>query len=385
MIENNKRIIFLDVIRTIAIISIVLDHAALIGYRLFYDSYYLHFEESTNLSKVIQIAIWEFSRWGVPLFLLLTGYLILNKEFENEDKVKRFYKNNLFPLFVINEIWVILHWIIAFVLEKGNIPFVYTQSMNEINIDIEQIVYSLLMIRRSCYPNMWYLPMIIGMYIFLPYITRIVKDYWEIVFKVLLFSICVLFITSDIAYILKLMDLNYTTKPIISLSFGGGIYGIYIIVGYYLSKKDTFLKTINTKVLFMMFMGIEFVDIVLTLINFNSGRIVSFFEYNDSFFQLMIVVVLFELISRIRFKDNIISKLFVKISKLSFPVYLIHYPVMLIVDNYMKNLEYSSIRVLLDLVITMIICLLLGLIIPNNKKIRKYGFHVPMNSRREEN
>lgn len=127
-------------------------------------------------------------------------------------------------------------------------------------------------------------------------------------------------------------------------------------------------------------MGIEFVDIVLTLINFNSGRIVSFFEYNDSFFQLMIVVILFELISRIRFKDNIISKLFVKISKLSFPVYLIHYPVMLIVDNYMKNLEYSSIRVLLDLVITMIICLLLGLIIPNNKKIRKYGFHVPMNS-----
>lgn len=380
MIENNKRIIFLDVIRTIAIISIVLDHAALIGYRLFYDSYYLHFEESPNLSKVIQIAIWEFSRWGVPLFLLLTGYLILNKEFENEDKVKRFYKNNLFPLFFINEIWVILHWIIAFVLEKGNIPFVYTQSMNEINIDIEQIVYSLLMIRRSCYPNMWYLPMIIGMYIFLPYITRIVKDYWEIVFKVLLFSICVLFITSDIAYILKLMDLNYTTKPIISLSFGGGIYGIYIIVGYYLSKKNTFLKTINTKVLFMMFMGIEFVDIVLTLINFNSGRIVSFFEYNDSFFQLMIVVILFELISRIRFKDNIISKLFVKISKLSFPVYLIHYPVMLIVDNYMKNLEYSSIRVLLDLVITMIICLLLGLIIPNNKKIRKYGFHVPMNS-----
>lgn len=240
MIENNKRIIFLDVIRTIAIISIVLDHAALIGYRLFYDSYYLHFEESPNLSKVIQIVIWEFSRWGVPLFLLLTGYLILNKEFENEDKVKRFYKNNLFPLFFINEIWVILHWIIAFVLEKGNIPFVYTQSMNEINIDIEQIVYSLLMIRRSCYPNMWYLPMIIGMYIFLPYITRIVKDYWEIVFKVLLFSICVLFITSDIAYILKLMDLNYTTKPIISLSFGGGIYGIYIIVGYYLSKKIHF-------------------------------------------------------------------------------------------------------------------------------------------------
>lgn len=380
MIENNKRIIFLDVIRTIAIISIVLDHAALIGYRLFYDSYYLHFEESTNLSKVIQIAIWEFSRWGVPLFLLLTGYLILNKEFENEDKVKRFYKNNLFPLFFINEIWVILHWIIAFVLEKGNIPFVYTQSMNEINIDIEQIVYSLLMIRRSCYPNMWYLPMIIGMYIFLPYITRIVKDYWNIVSKVLFFSICVLFITSDIAYILKLMGLNYMTKPIISLSFGGGIYGIYIIVGYYLSKKDTFLKTINTKVLFMMFMVIEFVDIVLTLINFNSGRIVSLFEYNDSFFQLMIVVILVELISRIQFKDNIISKLIVKISKLSFPMYLIHYPIMLIVDNYMKNLEYSSIRVLLDLVITMIICLLLGFFIPNNEKIRKYGFHVPMNS-----
>lgn len=61
-------------------------------------------------------------------------------------------------------------------------------------------------------------------------------------------------------------------------------------------------------------------------------------------------------------------------------MYLIHYPIMLIVDNYMKNLEYSSIRVLLDLVITMIICLLLGFFIPNNEKIRKYGFHVPMNS-----
>lgn len=380
MIDKDKRIIFLDVIRTIAIISIVLDHAALIGYRLFYETYFLHFEKLTNLSKVIEIAIWEFSRWGVPLFLLLTGYLILNKEFVNEDKVKRFYKNNLFPLFVINEIWAILHWIIAFGLEKWNIPFVYTQTMNEIHIDIEQIVYSLLMIRRSCYPNMWYLPMIIGMYIFLPYITRIVKDYWNIVSKVLFFSICVLFATSDVAYILKLIGLNYSTKPIISLSFGGGIYGIYIVMGYYLSKKDTFLKSIKTRILFMMFIVIELVDIVLTLNNFNSGQIVSLFEYNDSFFQLMIVVILVELISRIQFKDNIISKLIVKISKLSFPVYLIHYPIMLIVDNYMKNLEYSSIRVLLDFVITMIICLLLGSFIPNNEKIRKYGFHVPMNS-----
>ena len=61
--DNAKRtrIVYLDKLRTIAILLIVLDHAVLIGYKFLYDSFAENWGSMFDLSRVLRIFLWEAS------------------------------------------------------------------------------------------------------------------------------------------------------------------------------------------------------------------------------------------------------------------------------------------------------------------------------------
>jgi len=90
---TKSRKLYLDVARTIAIISISLNHAANRTYEN-YNGQQAEFYDSSIFSSLIKTVATVFSRIGVPLFLMITGVLILNKVFENGNDIKKFYKNN---------------------------------------------------------------------------------------------------------------------------------------------------------------------------------------------------------------------------------------------------------------------------------------------------
>lgn len=385
--EMKNRIIYYDTLRTLAIISIVMDHAVLIGYMLLYGSFVGEWELLPIISKIIRIVIWEFSRWGVPIFLLLTGALILNKDFDSVGKIKLFYKNNLLPLVVANELWGVFHFVIAAILTRLNIPFVYVEGA-EINIELKELVYSILMIKRSFYPNMWYLPMIIGTYLFLPYVSNTLNKFWDILKYVLIGLIVIFFVANDLGFIFELIGWEFLTTSVIGMDFSGSVYGVYIIVGWYLTRQDSFLKKISSSILVIALLCAEIIDISLTKANYDRGTISSLFEVNNSIFQLIIVVSIFELMTRVHKQHKLLSHFMLIMSQISFPIYLIHYPVMLIVDYIIKNISiingaHCTARVLLDFIITMLISTVFAYIIPNKRFVRKYVFHMPMRTSQE--
>ena len=377
---KSERQTYLDCLRTIAVVSIVMDHAVLIGYRMAYDTFGTTWEITTLIGKVLRIGFWEFSRLGVPIFLLISGALILNKRFEIEDDIDHFYKNNLFPLFINNEIWCVLHYIVAYYLARLSIPFVYVQGAN-IVFSFEEFIYPLLMIKRSVYPNMWFLPMIIGMYLFLPYVAKTLRDNWNNLKYIVLAMVFILFFTNDLAYFFSLINCKFQTTPIISTAFSGGIYGIYLIIGWHLSNKSSFLRRISSLCLVVTGSGIIILDLLVSVIRFDQGTRISLVANNNSLFQLILVSVIFELVRRIHF-DNKTKKVSEWISSCSFPIYLLHYPVMLCVDYILGNTIYGAnvfctSRVMLQFIITFIICLCICCFVPKNKVVRKYAFHMP--------
>ena len=105
---------YLDIARTIAIISISLNHAV----NRTYDNYFGQMEEfleSSYLSSLLKSVVTVFSHLGVPLFLMISGALLLHKRMETADDVKRFYRHNLLELFITAEIWYfIMYWFIFF-------------------------------------------------------------------------------------------------------------------------------------------------------------------------------------------------------------------------------------------------------------------------------
>ena len=109
-LSAKKRTLYLDVARVAAIVSISLNHAV----NRTFQNYQGQQEEFLAIplaSSVVKVLFTIFSKLGVPLFLMISGALLLNKRMDGPEDVKKFYKHNLLPLLITAEIWyAIMYW-----------------------------------------------------------------------------------------------------------------------------------------------------------------------------------------------------------------------------------------------------------------------------------
>ena len=116
MDKDLKRIKNLDIARTFAIISVLLCHAVEYIYILDMKNWV----NATTISQIYRTVLFTIGRCGVPIFLFITGYLILSKKMETDDDVSKFYKRSFLPLLITTEIWIIIYNIfLAFYNKNG--------------------------------------------------------------------------------------------------------------------------------------------------------------------------------------------------------------------------------------------------------------------------
>lgn len=102
-LRKNERIQSLDIARTFAILCVVLCHCVEHAYTG------TSYSDLSNVSQIFRIVFFTIGRLGVPIFLFLSGALILKKQIETDEEVLMFYKKNLIPLLIAIEIWNILY------------------------------------------------------------------------------------------------------------------------------------------------------------------------------------------------------------------------------------------------------------------------------------
>lgn len=94
-------------------------------------------------------------RLGVPVFLMLTGALVLPKRFEDGSDFRRFWLHNLLPLVVTIEVWVVIYnvylWAGDGTFRRGD------------------LVRELLLVQNVPLAHWWYLPMVARLYLVLPF------------------------------------------------------------------------------------------------------------------------------------------------------------------------------------------------------------------------
>lgn len=315
--------------------------------------------------------------WGVPLFLMLTGALVMSKDFSSDDKIKDFYKRNLLPLLILNEIWVCLYWIIFYTLEKNGMNFIYTEGAKLFFIH-KEFIHQITLQTRAYSPNMWYIPAIIGFYIFIPFISNSAKQMcrWGGVIAIAMLP----FLISDLNTIMRVENIDFNFSTVLHLSFSGGIYGVYIILGYYLSTiempQDTKYSKFIPLVLSILLVGVLACSVFYMYRSYQIERPQKIFGGNDSLCQLIIVTLIF-LLAKFS-KRNYLIEL---ISKKSMGIYLFHYPLMIVFCYLFLRrkiyFEFGSSKFALFLfVITFAVSFGLSILIPKNKIIRRYIFHI---------
>lgn len=230
MKSNQKRTFYLDLARVIAIVSITLNHAVNRSYRN-YQGQRAEYLAIPLVSTLFKTLITVFSRIGVPLFLMITGVLILNKKMDDGKDLKRFYKHNLLSLLITTEIWYFLfYWYL--VLDQGIQKIGWMKA-------IDGMFSTMLFQNQTTMDCMWYMPMILCVYTTLPFAIMIKDKLSCSKEKLWCLPVVLLFLTAMVipfvSNLLKLLGLKGLSSPL-GNNYLFSFYYIYIIVGYLVGK-----------------------------------------------------------------------------------------------------------------------------------------------------
>lgn len=169
---NAKHIEWIDVARAFAICCVVMCHSVEKTYPLHIG----YIPRISEQSRIFCFLAFTFGRCGVPIFLMISGYLLLDRTYDGEQ-CRKFWKNNWLRLLVCYELWnVIYNFYLCFLhQEKFSINF---------------LLQEMLFVRQISLNHIWYLPMIIGLYLLVPFVANGLRS---LDYKLLRFPIVIMF------------------------------------------------------------------------------------------------------------------------------------------------------------------------------------------------
>jgi len=147
----NKRILYLDYLRGFAIIMVLALHCI--------SDYMVRADLFGSVSWYAFLALNALARTGVPIFLMISGCLILSSE--KTDNFGEFYKKRLLHIAIPLVFWNLVY-------------FILKSAFGSAGFDIGMLFADL--INCGTEYHLWYLYTLIGIYLFAPFLRIIVKN-----------------------------------------------------------------------------------------------------------------------------------------------------------------------------------------------------------------
>lgn len=243
------------------------------------------------------------SRWGVPVFVMISGALFLRREIP----IKKMYCKYIMRLLLSFVFWSVVYA----VLRSGGI-----------NERLEILKYG--------YYHMWFILMMIGIYMCVPIIKQIVRNKVALKYYLFLSGIFAFFIpsittlvsdfgTEKMKNILSVINKNIS---IMDIQIGLG-FATYFILGYYLNENPIG-KRVRVAIYILGMIG--FVSTVVL----NSAVSIAGQTQKQNYYGNFTINVLFESVAvftwfnQKKWGDKKISSLVQKLSKHEFGAYIIH-------------------------------------------------------------
>lgn len=346
---------WLDIVRAFAILCVVLCHCV--------EGVY-----SFDPASVRALGTWHGSFavsmytlgrvGGVPLFLMLSGYLLLDREYDAKGCVV-FWKKNWLRLLVCTQVWIVLYELFLLMYQDQPIPLGY-------------LVRALLFLEPSSMYHMWYMPMLLGIYLLVPLAATALR---KIPVTVLWFPLALLFAYGfGVPGYTMLATVFGKTVPVsqFSLGFSGGVYGIYFVSGYII-KKGLFSK-IKTWILWAAGLLSFAAMVVLQWHAYGKGMAAGvWYDFPPVY---VCAVSLFELARRYQSKlsYNPFCEL---LSRYSFAIFLLHIVVRTVMLPWINGLTlYRPLKMCLAWDAFTLIGLFAAVLLARIPKVGKYLLYV---------
>ncbi len=328
---NNKtttgRVVWLDFARFIAIISISMNHAVAAVYGIFSLS---HDDFNTGrgiFSETFRAVCFVFSRLGVPLFLMLSGVLLLKKHMDTAEDVWKFFKHNLLSLFIAAEIWYGIMYFVRCFWD----PDIVSEKMSAFDV-VKGFICNAVFINQITFDSMWYMRMILLVYLLIP-VAIIIKNnrlnLWPAIIAVIIATIMITFCVPDAIKTLNAFEIEGQRKFTLSQGHLFSQYWVYIAIGFWIGEeKLAGLK--NHSVVVGLILSFLITSVYQYIMFAAPKRVAIGYECT---FLLICSVFLFEFLRRVKvpeFMQNGITY----ISRISLGIYFVHIIILSLVDWY---------------------------------------------------
>lgn len=325
--QKNQHIVWLDVVRFIAMFTVVCCHCT--------DPFNFYPGTAPNIGE---IKLWgaiygSVLRPCVPLFVMITGALLLPVR----GDASTFYKKRIPRVFYPFLIWSVLYnlfpWITGLLGLNPQIildffPYAGEEVMRQsFSVSLEYILmipfnFSILAV------HMWYIYLLIGLYLYLPVFSAWVEKASE---RAKLMFLLAWGVTLLLPYYYQFVS-NYLWGTCSWNSFGmlyafAGFNG-YLLLGHYLRNLDWSLGKILAIGLPMFVIGyaVTFFGFryVTALPEFSDEMLELFFTY-CSLNVVMMTIPVFMLCKKVNFRSEGIRKALANLTLCGFGIYMIHY------------------------------------------------------------
>ena len=328
MNTTRKHVVWLDVVRLVAMFTVVCCHSA--------DPF--NFYPGEPPANIDEIKFWgaaygAFLRPCVPLFVMITGALLLPVRGE----ISAFYKKRISRVFWPFLIWSVIYnlfpWFTGLLGLNPEIildffPYSGEEAARQsLNVSLGYIAemplnFSLLDV------HMWYIYLLIGLYLYLPIFSAWVEKASE---KAKLWFLVAWGITGLLPYYYQFVSPyiwgGCAWNSFNMLYYFAGFNG-YLLLGHYLRNLDWSLGKILAIGLPMFVIGyaVTFFGFryVTALPEFSDEMLELFFTY-CSLNVVMMTIPVFMLCKRANFRSERIKKALANLTLCGFGVYMIHY------------------------------------------------------------
>jgi surface polysaccharide O-acyltransferase-like enzyme len=278
-------------------------------------------------------------RFAVPVFVMISGALLLNREYTLGDFLKRRLSRIVIPFLF----WSLIY--IGYMFYNEEIDY-----SGDVLITIKQVLH---LLKYGSSYHLWYVYMLIGLYLIIPILSKFVRSATE---NELLYFIGVWFF-------IMLIDQPYLSrfKPQLDLRYFEGFIG-YLVLGHYLAFKQFTFKYLKAAmwILFFATLGLTTLG---TYLLFNHYNGISTLMYEPLSPPIVIISVSIFMIARLSTPK--LSPFIIKVRNLigtySYGIYLGHAIVLTLLDE--QGIKFTWFAPIASIPVTALICFSLALLL----------------------
>jgi surface polysaccharide O-acyltransferase-like enzyme len=329
---EKNRIIYLDVLRVLAIFMVIMVHA---GDIYLFDPETMTFGFECSVFVVLL-------RSSVPLFIIMSSILLLPIKTDTTSFFKRRFSRVVIPFLI----WSIVY---VFLPTPNNIVFggpanAFTDS------SINVFLYNLMMIPinfTGSNAHFWFIYIILGLYLFMPIFSPWIKSATK---KMLIFFLSIWGITLFFPYLrlfFPQIQGECDWNEFGMFYYFGGYFG-YVVLGYFLHHYNRLTVSRSVAIGIILFI----VGSIVTYFGFISdqktflNKIVSSnvedwkpLEFNISFLAPNVVIMtagVFMIFQNMKI-SGFMQRVFKELSVFSYGIFLVHYILCLWIGNWMQD------------------------------------------------